>query len=49
MVVEGMDVVEKLHAGYGERPDQGSITNSGNAYLTKNFPNLDHIKTATIL
>ncbi len=48
-VISGMDVVQKLYNGYGERPDQGSITNQGKAYLDKNFPNLDSIKSATIV
>jgi cyclophilin family peptidyl-prolyl cis-trans isomerase len=48
-VIEGMDVVEHLYSGYGENPDQEAITNQGNAYLEKNFPNLDYIKMATIL
>jgi cyclophilin family peptidyl-prolyl cis-trans isomerase len=48
-VIEGMDVVEHLYSGYGENPDQEAITKQGNAYLEKNFPNLDYIKTATIL
>ena len=48
-VIEGMDVVEHLYSGYGENPDQEKITKQGNAYLEKNFPNLDYIKTATIL
>lgn len=47
-VTEGMDVVTKLFAGYGERPDQGMIQRSGNAYLKSQFPNLDYIKKATI-
>ena len=53
-VVMGMDVVDKLYADYGEGapdgkgPDQGRITAEGNAYLTKDFPNLDYIKTARI-
>jgi peptidyl-prolyl cis-trans isomerase A (cyclophilin A) len=53
-VTEGMDVVKKLHAGYGEGapqgrgPDQGTITSQGKAYLDKSFPNLDSIKSATI-
>jgi len=48
-VTSGMDVVQKLHAGYGEKPDQGSITTQGKAYLDKNFPNLDSIQSATII
>jgi len=44
-----MDVVQKLYAGYGERPDQGAITTQGKAYLDKNFPNIDSIKSATIV
>src|SRR5689334_3699548 len=34
-VVQGMDVVEKLYAGYGRNnvPNQGRITTEGNAYL----------------
>src|ERR1700712_2867879 len=47
-VVQGLDIAEKINAGYGEKPDQGQITAAGNAYLTKEFPKLDYIKTATI-
>src|SRR6185295_128050 len=47
-VIEGMENIEHLYAGYGERPDQDAITKQGNAYLEKNFPNLDCIKTARI-
>jgi peptidyl-prolyl cis-trans isomerase A (cyclophilin A) len=47
-VTSGMDVVQKLYAGYGEKPDQGAITSQGKAYLDKNFPNIDYIKSATI-
>jgi peptidyl-prolyl cis-trans isomerase A (cyclophilin A) len=48
-VVEGMDVVEKIYSGYGETPDQGRINSQGDAYLSRNFPNLDKIKSAKIL
>ncbi len=53
-VTEGMDVVKKLHSGYGEGapsgrgPDQGAISSQGKAYLDKNFPNLDSIKSAAV-
>ena len=47
-VVSGMDVVDKINSEYKERPNQNEIRTSGNAYLTKEFPNLDYIKTATI-
>lgn len=47
-VSSGMDVVQKLYSGYGERPDQGAITSEGKAYLDKNFPNIDRIETATV-
>jgi peptidyl-prolyl cis-trans isomerase A (cyclophilin A) len=47
-VISGMDVVKKIHSGYGEAPDQGSITALGKAYLDKNFPKLDRINSATI-
>ncbi len=54
-VVEGMDVVDKLYSGYGEGapsgngPSQDRITNEGKAYLDKNFPKLDRIKSASIV
>jgi peptidyl-prolyl cis-trans isomerase A (cyclophilin A) len=50
-VVEGMDVVDMLYTGYGRQnvPDQQRITNEGNAYLTKEYPKLDFVKTATIV
>lgn len=47
-VVEGMDVVDRIYAGYGEQPDQGMIQMRGNAYLTAQFPRLDSIAHATI-
>jgi peptidyl-prolyl cis-trans isomerase A (cyclophilin A) len=47
-VTSGMDVAEKITAQYGEKPEQGQITASGNAYLNKEFPKLDFIKTASI-
>ena len=49
MVIEGMDVVEKLYAGHGEGPDQPKIERQGNAYLKANFPRLDYITRATII
>ncbi|HXT10942.1 MAG TPA: peptidylprolyl isomerase [Candidatus Angelobacter sp.] len=54
-VVEGMDVVDKINGEYGEGaprgrgPAQGQIQAEGNSYLKKDFPNLDYIKSATLL
>jgi cyclophilin family peptidyl-prolyl cis-trans isomerase len=48
-IVEGMDVIGKIYAGYGELPDQEQITNQGNAYLNAKFPKLDYIVKATII
>lgn len=48
-VVEGMDVVDKIYDGYGERPNQQRIQAEGNEYLNADFPNLDFVKSARIL
>lgn len=54
-VVSGMDVVDQLYADYGEGapsgmgPDQDRIEKEGNAYLNKDFPKLDYIKSARIV
>jgi peptidyl-prolyl cis-trans isomerase A (cyclophilin A) len=55
-IVEGMDVVDKINGEYGDMPQQGGsgpnpdhIAMEGNAYLKKSFPNLDYIKSATVL
>jgi len=47
-VTSGMDVVEKITDQYGEKPNQGSIQQQGNAYLKGQFPKLDYVKKATI-
>ena len=47
-VVSGMNIAEGLYSGYGEKPDQSAITAQGKAYLDKNFPKIDSIKSATI-
>jgi peptidyl-prolyl cis-trans isomerase A (cyclophilin A) len=48
-VTKGMNVVDSIYNGYGEKPDQGQVQTQGNAYLEKNFPDLDYIKTVTIV
>jgi len=48
-VVSGMNVVDNIYAGYGEAPNQEMIGEQGNAYLTKQYPQLDYIKTARIV
>ena len=47
-VVSGMENVDQIYAGDGERPDQDADQGGRNAYLAKEFPNLDYIKTARI-
>ena len=47
-VVTGMDVVDRLYSAYEERPEQPFIDEEGNAYLTREFPNLDYIQKTAI-
>jgi peptidyl-prolyl cis-trans isomerase A (cyclophilin A) len=48
-VVEGMDVVDKINAQYGQKPEQGLIEEKGNEYLKSAFPKMDFVKKATVL
>lgn len=54
-VIEGMEVVDALYAGYGDSPpagfgpDQNRIMAEGNAYLEREFPKLDFIRTARLV
>jgi peptidyl-prolyl cis-trans isomerase A (cyclophilin A) len=54
-VTEGMDVVDSLYSGYGEGapdgkgPVQDTIEKLGKPYLDKGFPQLDSIKTTTLI
>ena len=48
-VIEGMGVVDKIYAGYGEQPRQDLITAQGDAYISQNFPKIDKIKFARVL
>jgi peptidyl-prolyl cis-trans isomerase A (cyclophilin A) len=54
-VIEGMDVVDKINseygdgAPYGRGPDQGRLQMEGNAFLKTDFPNLDYIKSASLV
>ncbi len=54
-IVSGMEVVDQLYSQYGEGapdghgPDQNRIQREGKAYLEKDFPLLDVIKTAVIV
>ncbi len=54
-VVEGMDVVDSLYKGYGEGapqgngPEQWKIQEEGNAYLERDFPEMDYVIEARII
>lgn len=54
-VVDGMEVFEKLYAGYGEWSPPGNgpsatrIQTQGNAYLDSQFPRLDRITRAAVV
>jgi peptidyl-prolyl cis-trans isomerase A (cyclophilin A) len=50
LVISGMEVVDELYDGYGPglADLQGRIASDGNAFLEKNYPQLDGIKKATI-
>ena len=55
-VVEGMDVVDQIYAGYGESASRGgngplaqNIAARGNEYLEESFPELDHIVSAALV
>jgi peptidyl-prolyl cis-trans isomerase A (cyclophilin A) len=54
-VVEGMDVVDRFYAGYGElRPqgkniDPGKVEEEANEYLVQRFPRMDFIKKTSFV
>jgi peptidyl-prolyl cis-trans isomerase A (cyclophilin A) len=54
-IVQGMDAVDQLYAGYGEGapqgsgPDQNEIQSKGNEYLAKDFPLLSYIDKTSIV
>lgn len=55
-VVSGMDVVDRIHSGYGEnaggglrRGDQSRIIAEGNAHLDRDYPELDRILRARVV
>jgi cyclophilin family peptidyl-prolyl cis-trans isomerase len=53
-VIEGMDVADQLHSGYGDGapkgrgPSQKRMYEEGNVWLKKDFKDLDYIKSAKI-
>lgn len=54
-VIHGLDVVDALYSGYGEKSgggvragNQGPLLSGGNAYVDAHFPLLDHLISARI-
>jgi len=43
VITKGMDLVDQIFDGYGEKPNQGKIKNKGNKYLDEEFPLLSYI------
>ena len=54
-IVEGLELADQLFSGYGDGapkgrgPNQKKITEEGNAWLQKDFKDLDYIKSAKVL
>ena len=47
-IVEGMDAVSTINPEYREQASQQRIQLEGNAYLRKEFPRMNFVRTATI-
>jgi peptidyl-prolyl cis-trans isomerase A (cyclophilin A) len=47
-VITSMVLVERIHDGYGEGPDQSLIVANGTPWLMQHFPRMSYIKTITI-
>jgi len=54
-VIEGMDVLDSLYSGYGEKSGgglrqgkQGPLLEGGNAYMDREYPKLDRILRVTV-
>lgn len=48
-VVEGMEIVDQIYAGYGQPQIQGQLITGGDAFIKANFPRMDRIVKASIL
>jgi peptidyl-prolyl cis-trans isomerase A (cyclophilin A) len=48
-VASGMEIVDKLHSGYGGSINQTKVIEGGNAFLDKEYKDLDRLTKATIL
>ncbi|MBI5537531.1 MAG: peptidylprolyl isomerase [Deltaproteobacteria bacterium] len=48
-VISGTEVIDAINKEYGEQPQQPTVQSEGNAYLKREFPRLDYIKSATIV
>lgn len=45
----GMEIVDQIYSGYGERPNQGRITAEGKKYTDAEFPMLDRILATEVI
>jgi cyclophilin family peptidyl-prolyl cis-trans isomerase len=46
---DGMDVIQRIYAGYRETPKQNLLSSLGDAYLTKNFPKMTRFRKWSVL
>jgi cyclophilin family peptidyl-prolyl cis-trans isomerase len=48
-IIQGVEVLDKLNGEYGNTPNNGRPPREGNAYLRREFPNLDYITRARVV
>lgn len=46
---EDLPTVDRINAEYRERPSQGLLGQTGNAYLRAEFPNVDYVRSARVV
>jgi peptidyl-prolyl cis-trans isomerase A (cyclophilin A) len=48
-ITQGIELLDKIYTGYGDKPNQGKINSIGNSYLAETFPELTYMESVRIV